>query len=414
MINNKKGVIVGVNTFNIGSTGRIMLQIGTFAEKMQYTFIPFYPKCRDNSKKNPKHGKFIGDRITRNIHYILGEYFGLEGFGSLFATYKFIKQMKEINPNIIHLHNIHGCYLNFPILFKYIKKYNLKVVWTLHDCWTFTGRCPYFIKSECDKWKVGCGKCVYPKNEYPYARRDTTHFMWKSKKRWFQDIQQMIIVTPSKWLAGLVKQSYLSSYEVKVINNGIDIEKFKPVETAFRKNNGITYEEKIILGVAFNWDERKGLDVFLELFKRLDQGKYKIVLVGTNSEVDKKLPKEIISIHRTDSQEQLAEIYSAADCFVNPTREDNFPTVNLEALACGTPVVSFDVGGSIEMLTETTGIGIKVGDIESMESAVKEVCISKKFTCESCRNQALKFDYRIKMKNYVQLYERINGNYDTE
>jgi glycosyltransferase involved in cell wall biosynthesis len=226
--------------------------------------------------------------------------------------------------------------------------------------------------------------------------------MWKLKKKWFTGIKDATIITPSQWLGDLVKQSYLGEYPVKVINNGIDLSVFKPTESDFRKKHNLE-NKHILLGVALFWDYKKGLDVFIELSKRLDD-RYQIVLVGTSDEVDKQLPNNIISIHRTQNQEELAEIYSTADVLLNPTREDTFPTVNIESLACGTPIVTFNTGGSPEIINETCGVVTEVNDVDHMEKAIRRICEEKPYSKEACVSRASNFDKDEKFKEYVELY----------
>ena len=217
----------------------------------------------------------------------------------------------------------------------------------------------------------------------------------------------MTIVTPSEWLAGLVKESYLKDYPVKVINNGIDLNVFKPTESDFRKKYALE-NKYIVLGVAFGWGRRKGLDVFIELEKRFDKEKYKVVLVGTDDNVDKLLPENIISIHRTQNQTELAKIYSAADVFANPTREENYPTVNMESVACGTPVVTFNTGGSPEMLDETCGAAVAKNDIDAMYNEIIRICEAKPYSLEACIKKAKGFDKNEKFGEYIRLYEVLN------
>ena len=304
---------------------------------------------------------------------------------------------------MIHLHNLHGWYINFPLLFKYIKKNNIRVIWTLHDCWTFTGHCPHFDMIGCEKWKTGCYQCPQI-GEYPASYADISKWMYKHKKQWFTGVEDMTLVTPSEWLANLTRQSFLKDYPVKVINNGIDLSIFKPTESDFRKKYDL--EDKfILLGVAFGWGKRKGLDVFIELSKRLDE-RYQIVLVGTDENVDKQLPKNIISIYRTQNQTELAEIYTAADLFVNPTREENFPTVNIESLACGTPIVTFRTGGSPEIIDESCGVVVEKDDIDGMQKEIERIYEKRPFGQEDCVKRAQNFDMNDKFAEYVELYER--------
>ena len=230
--------------------------------------------------------------------------------------------------------------------------------------------------------------------------------MWKKKRSWFTGVPDMTLVTPSQWLADLVKRSFLSEYPVEVIPNGIDLNVFKPRASDFRRRYHIPEGKNILLGVAFGWGERKGLDVFLELAKRLDGAKYQIVLVGTDDSVDKQLPESIISIHRTENQQQLAVIYTAADLFVNPTREENYPTVNMESIACGTPVLTFRTGGSPEIVSPDTGSVVDCDDVDSLEKEIVRICQTKPYTEERCLNRAAEFDQFRRFKEYIRLYER--------
>lgn len=395
-----------INSCNFGSTGNIMLEIAETAENGGYTAAVCYPQSRDNSRKQKEKDFIIGTRFSRNIHLMLAEITGLNGCFSYCSTLKLLKKLDKFKPDIIHLHNLHNCYINLPMLFKYIKKHNIKTVWTLHDCWSFTGHCPHFDMIGCDKWKTGCYSCPQYK-EYPKSLFDNSKYMYRLKKKWFTGIKDMTIVTPSEWLAGLVKESYLKDYPVKVINNGIDLNVFKPTESDFREKYALE-NKYIVLGVAFGWGRRKGLDVFVELARRLDKEKYKVVLVGTDDNIDKLLPDNIISIHRTQNQTELAEIYTAADVFANPTREENYPTVNMEALACGTPVVTFNTGGSPEMFDETCGAAVAKDDNDAMYNEIIRICEAKPYSMEACIKKAKGFDKNEKFGEYIRLYEVLN------
>lgn len=394
--------ILEINQVNFGSTGHIMLQIADLATKKGHEVIcSFYAR---RNKDKDKNCIYIGNKVSHNIHKKLYRKTGNNGCYSKISTWNFLRKVKKFDPDLIHIHNLHNCYINLPMLFDYIKKNNKKVVWTLHDCWSFTGQCPYFTAVGCEKWKTGCHDCEQI-NRYPSCSVDRTDKMWKLKKEWFTGVQNLTIVTPSQWLADLAKQSFLKDYPVKVINNGINLDVFKPTESDFRTKHNLE-DKKIILGVASVWEVRKGLDVFIELSKRLDD-RYKIVLVGTNDEVDKKLPEGIISIHRTSNQKELAELYTAADVFFIPTREDNFPTVNMESLACGTPVLTFNTGGSPEMVDEATGVVLMNEDIASVEQAVISMCESGKYSKEACTERAKQYDSGLKYNEYLSLFENI-------
>lgn len=395
--------ILEINVCNFASTGNIMLEIKKKAETQGNTVFVSYPKSRSNMKKPVDNALYIGSILGRNLHLLLSYLTGLNGCFSYLSTLRFLRRISKIAPDIIHLHNLHNCYINIPLLFRYIKKHRIPVIWTLHDCWSFTGQCAYFTMAGCDKWKTGCHHCPQYR-EYPAAMVDRTQTMWKRKIKWFTGVEDLTIVTPSQWLADLVKQSFLKAYPVKVINNGIDLSVFRPSESDFRKKYDIPQDRHILLGVASSWEARKGADVFAELANRLGRD-FQIVLVGTNDTVDQQLPKNIISIHRTYNRQELAEIYTAADVFVNPTREENYPTVNMEAIACGTPVVTFRTGGSPEMLDETCGSVVACDDVDALEKEIVRICQERPYSQEACMARAKTFDMNDRFEEYVRLYE---------
>ena len=392
-----------INSCNYGSTGNIMLQIAQKGNSENLTVISCFPASRSNAKKEVSQELVIGNRLSRNVHLLMAHFTGLNGCYSIWETHRFLRKLKRDNTEVIHLHNLHNCYINLPMLFHFIKKNNIPVVWTLHDCWAFTGHCPHFTITKCNKWKTGCCKCPSYR-DYPGSFFDNSKFMWKLKKAWFTGVGNLTIVAPSQWLADLVKQSFLRDYPVKVINNGIDLSVFKPTLSDFRERYHIQAEKKLLLGVAFGWSFRKGLDVFIELSKCLSREEYQIVLVGTDDVVDKLLPGNIISIHRTQNQLELAEIYSAADLLVNPTREDNFPTVNIEALACGTPVATFKTGGSPEIIDENCGI------VLSEQNYIFEIKQFQKshFLSEDCQKRAKNYDQGRVQRAYIELYKSLS------
>ena len=398
-----------LNSVPYGSTAKIMLGIGRLLVDEEFevtacTGYSYHP-LEDFAKSSKISYIRVGSFIDKSLHMYMAKMLGNHGQHSKIATMMFIHKLKKLAPDVIHLHNIHGWYLNYSMFFDYLKKNNIHVIWTLHDCWAFTGGCAHFTFSKCDRWKRNCGGCENL-NQYPIASEmDKTKEMFDSKRKSFLGVDNITIITPSQWLASLVKQSFLKDYFVKVINNGINTEVFKPTEGQFRKKYGVE-EKKIVLGVSFGWDERKGLDVFIELSRRLDNS-YQIVLVGTDDNIDKRLPLKIISIHRTQSQKELAEIYTAADVFVNPTKEENYPTVHMEALACGTPVITFDTGGAREMLNEKCGEVVPYNDIDLLEKEIRYRCEECCFSQDECLNQAKKFDEKERYKEYLDLYRSL-------
>ena len=345
-----------------------------------------------------------GGLLSKTAHMYLARLTGRIGCFSALPTARLLKKMEAFQPDVIHLHNLHGWFVNLPMLFSWLKRHDIPVVWTLHDCWALTGHCPHFAMAGCEKWKTGCGNCSQYR-DYPQSRVDRSAVMWKKKKAWFTGVKDLTIVTPSRWLADQVKESFLKDYPVRVIHNGIDRLVFRPMESDFRKKHHC--EDKcILLGVAFDWGVRKGLDVFVELAKRLDD-RYKIVLVGTNEAVDKDLPENIISIHRTRDQRELAQIYTAADLFVNPTREDTFPTVNMEALACGTPVLTFRTGGSPEIPDESCGCVVDCDDVDGLEAQIRRIATERPYTAEACVRRAANFELKARFGEYIQLYKEV-------
>ena len=400
--------IAEINMVHNGSTGKIMLQVAKVARKNGDAVKTYSPIRFARGKKLtfPEIDEHLywGTRAESCFHYYVGTLLGKNGMFSRRGTKQIIKDLEFFNPDIIHLHNLHAYCINLPMLFNYIKKNRIKVIWTLHDCWAFTGHCPHFVIAKCDRWKTGCHHCPQPR-VYPKMYIDTSKKMYELKKEWFCGVEDMTIVTPSQWLADLVKQSFLKDYPVKVINNGIDLSIFKPTKSDFRKKYGLE-NKKVVLGVSFGWGYRKGLDVFVELSKRLSDD-YRIVLVGTDANTDANLPENIISIHRTDNQTELAKIYSAADVFVIPTREENYPTVNMEAIACGTPVVTFRTGGSPEIVDESCGSVVEVDDVDAIEKEIIRICEEKPYSESACLERAKTFDMNDRFEEYVELYGEV-------
>ena len=395
--------IVQINGGTKGSTGKIMFGIADVARAQGHEVMCASPITTTNRDDGKNCGYYrIGTFNSRRVNVALARLTGFNGCFAWIETYMLLKKIDEFNPDLIHLHNLHNSYINLPMLFSYIKKRNVPTVWTLHDCWAFTGQCPYFTIKNCSKWKTGCHSCSQYR-DYPASLYDNTKKMWNLKKKWFTGVNNMTIVTPSQWLANLARQSYLGEYQIVVINNGIDLNVFRSTPSNFRSRLDIQKDKHIVLGVSFSWGYRKGLDCFVEMATKLGDN-YQIVLVGTDVEIDKSLPKNIISIHITQNQKELAAIYSVADVFVMPTREENYPTVNLESIACGTPVVTFDTGGSSEMLDSNVDRVVPVDDIDKLINEIKNTCtMSKK------QFQKKNLDYinmETKFYEYITLYAK--------
>lgn len=379
----------------IRSTGRICTDLATALEAQGHEVKIAYG--RENVPEQfKKYAIRIGSDIEVKLHGVKARLLDGTGFGSRAATEKFIKWVKEYDPDVIHLHNIHGYYINVEVLFKYIKTCGKKIIWTLHDCWSFTGHCAYFDYIGCDKWKTGCFRCSQ-KKEYPTRiGPDMSKRNYKLKYELFTGIKDIVLVTPSQWLADLVAESYMNKYPITVIHNGVDTNIFKPTESNVKERYRCK-GKKIILGVAAVWDKRKGLDSFIELSERLDES-YQIVLVGLSKEQIEQLPSNVIGVKRTNSVQELSELYSAAYVFVNPTLEDNYPTTNIEALACGTPVISYRTGGSIESAAKY-GCVVEKNDIQGILNELKNIGTKKMQNCDLSVNNMV--------KKYISLYMKV-------
>ena len=383
----------------IRSTGRICTDLATALEAQGHEVKIAYG--RENVPEQfQKYAVRIGTDLDVKLHGVRARVADGAGFGSKRATEKFIEWVKEYDPDVIHLHNIHGYYINVEVLFNYLKTCGKKIIWTLHDCWAFTGHTPYCDSVNCERWITGCYECPLTK-AYPASFVDRSKHNWKKKKEVFSGVRDLTVITPSEWLAGLIRKSFLAEYQVKVINNGIDTSQFYPIESDFRKKNGL--EGKfVLLGVATSWDEMKGYSDYMKLAELLGE-EYKVALVGLTKEQIKGLPREILGIERTSSVKELAEIYSAADLFLNLSYCENYPTVNIEAMSCGTPVLTYKTGGSPEIVEKYGGIVVEQGNT----TAVANKCRNIKSGEERIKNSFVleENDNSVVIKNYLKLYE---------
>lgn len=393
------------SVINSGSTGRIAEEIGLTAIAAGWkSYIAYGRNDRPSSSKLIK----IGTDKDIKLHGLQTRLFDRHGLGSKGATTDFIRQVEDIKPDIVHLHNIHGYYINMEVLFHYLKKVNIPVVWTFHDCWPITGHCSYFTFVGCEKWKKKCYDCPQ-KTSYPASWLvDRSEKNFHLKKELFTSLPNLTLVPVSNWLSGILKDSYLQGFPIKLIHNGINTDVFKPsTSRAFRSKHDL--ENKfILLGVASVWSPRKGLKDFFELSKHLNS-EYQIVLVGLSREQIEQLPDNILGIERTESVEELAELYASCDVYVNPTYEDNFPTTNLESLACGTPVITYKTGGSPEAIDELTGIVVEQGNIGKLIDAFEMVKNKgKQYYSDACVNRAHRlYKKEDRYQEYIELYERL-------
>lgn len=349
----------------------------------------------------------IGTRLNKYWHWLGSRLWDAQGFCSRKATKKLVDEIKAYQPDVIHLHNLHGYYLHVEVLFDYLKHAGIPVVWTLHDCWTMTGHCSHFDYIHCEKWKSGCFQCPQT-GCYPICiGLDRSRLNYARKKSAFCGVPGLTLVSPSQWLCDIVSQSFLRDYPLRLIRNGIDLSRFSPAQSDLKERLGLV-GKKVVLGVAQVWGERKGLTAFLRLSEKLPD-EYQIVLVGMTSEQQQKLPRKIIGIGRTSTVSELTEYYSMADSFVNPTLEDTSPLTNLEALACGTPVITYATGGSPECISEGMGLVVPRDDLDGL---CRGILLQRKTPeiSRRCIVQAGNFDSKKTFAKYCSLFQEVKGN----
>ncbi len=387
-------------TANWGSTGRIAEDIGKLVIRAGWESWIAYGRGNSQSASNLIR---IGNDWDMRLHGIRSRLFDDHGLASARVTRKFIEQVSALKPDLIHLHNIHGYYLNYPLLFDFLKAWGGPVVWTLHDCWPFTGHCAYYDYSRCDRWKKECHDCPQLKAYPASVWKDRSMKNFRDKRRAFLELPNLTFVPVSNWLRHELAKSFLKAYPAVTIHNGIDTDLFHPVV----KKNVEETDKKVVLGVASVWDRRKGLEEFVRLRERLSDD-YVIILVGLSQDQISTLPNGITGIRRTESVAQLVALYNMADVFVNPTLEDNFPTTNLEALACGTPVITYRTGGSPEAIDDATGFVVAYQDIDALSAKVIETCEKSPFKVSDCRARALlHYDKNKVFAKYIQLYDSL-------
>lgn len=392
-------VNTGVNT---GSTGRIAEDIGKIMMSRGHESYIAYGR---DSRPSDSELIRIGGRADMYLHGLKTVVFDRHGFGSARATRDFIRHVEHMAPDVIGMHNIHGYYLNIEEWFTYLASAGNPLFWTLHDCWSFTGHCTYFDDIDCKKWQTGCHSC--PKlRKYPASYfADNSKSNYLDKSRLFNSVRDMEIIVPSQWLRDVVQKSFLSGRQVHVIHNGVNTRVFRPMDSDLKERLSLK-GKRVVMGCANTWDKRKGLEDLVKMRNMLPDS-IDIVAVGLSQEQIKALPAGIHGFSRTSGPEELAEYYNMADVFANPTYQDNFPTTNIEALACGTPVVTYRTGGSPEAVDAETGIVVDKGDLAGMGKAIQEVMSSGSLTRERCRKRAeIHFDQHKQFSRYAEIFEK--------
>lgn len=390
-----------------GSTGKIVTDIHSQLINAGVESIVVYGRGTHRNIDD-NHVYNMGSKVEQAYHLAASRVFDNHGLHSVNATRKLIAYLEKENPDIYHLHNIHGYYLNYPIFFDFLKRENKPVVWTLHDCWAFTGHCAYFDYAQCEKWKIQCQSCpekrAYPKSLF----KDNSSANYSLKKNVFNTLNNLKIVTPSYWLKRRVAESFLREYQVEVIPNGINLDVFQPHQSSIRNRFNLSEDKLVVLGVANIWERRKGLDDFLKIAEGIGE-KVQFVIVGLNSNQLKDLPNNVVGLERTNSVDELVALYSIADIFLNTTLEDNFPTTNLESLACGTFGITYNTGGSPEAYTSKTGYVVDKGDKQAVIDYILATVENGKLgTKNECVMSAKERYSHIKAaKSYLRLYKRI-------
>lgn len=392
-----------------GSTGKIVNDIYYTIEAQGNESLIAFGR---GSKPDGVNAVKISSGTDNRLHGLLTRVFDKHGFGSVKATKNLVSKIKEYNPDIIHLHNLHGYYLNIQLLFDFLLKYNKPVVWTLHDCWPITGHCAHFDYVKCEKWKTGCFKCPQ-KTRYPASYIiDNSETNYKRKKLLFNQINKMKITVPSKWMESIIKKSFLCKYPINIIYNGIDIKKFKSLKSdIYQDKYGIRNNKHIILGVSNIWDDQKGLEDFLSLSKLVNKDDI-IFLIGLSKKQIRKLPDNVIGIKRTENIQELVELYANADVLFNPSKEETFGLVTAEAMACGTPVIVYNSTASPELIGNRCGYSVRTGDlkgvIDSMDKIKKN---GKDYYSNYCIEHVTDNFNRIdKINEYIKLYHSLLSN----
>lgn len=397
----EKKTILQVNiTCQQGSTGRLVAETHKYLVEKGYDSRIAY-----SAFKSDIIGSFkIESKVENYLRRALNKCFGKKYSHSMLGTLRLIKNIKQVKPDLIHLHNIQQNSIDFPMLMKFLKKYNVPVVYTLHDCWAFTGGCYHFTNINCDHYKIGCIDCKLEKKQRDINNKFPS-CIYEEKKNLLSALPELRIICVSNWLRDTASKSYMGNLSMETIYNGIDTSIFKPMNTNKREEIGVSDEKFVILGVANYWDSRKGLNIFFELAELLDK-RYKIVLVGIEQ---KECPNNITAIERTTNIQELAEIYSCADVLINASKEETFGLVAAESMACGTPVIAYDSTACGEVVNNDTGILLKSFYMEELLDAIDTIWINgkKKYSEKCIGNVKENFSNEIMLKKYTEVYEQL-------
>lgn len=392
---------------NTGSTGRITESIGAIALSKGWDCFIVHGARYSNPPSCMKSIKAI-TKVGEYIHFIEGLFKDNHGLALGGMTRKIVDQIKIIKPDIVHLHCIHGYYINYEILFDYLNTTNIPLVWTFHDCWPFTGHCSHFSMINCEKWKKnGCFDCPL-KGDYPKSFVDCSERNYNLKRNLFGSNKNLNIVTVSKWLEDLTKQSFLGKKPIQTIYNGVDTSIFSPKNIDHLRYKHKIGNRKVLLGVATAWQISKGFNDFMRLSNCLPDDVC-IIMIGLDERQIKYLPSNVIGLKRTESVSELAEYYSLADIVLNLSYQETFGLTTVEGMSCGTPSIVYNTTASPELITEKTGRVVNPGDIIGLKNAIDELLYLGKdsFSAECRRRVCCNYDKEKQFKKYMELYKSL-------
>lgn len=389
---------------NNGSNGSIARDIGSIAlAKGWKSYLAYGRRAIPSDSELIR----IGNNVDIGIHGVISRLFDLHGLGSIISTFFFLRKVKRIKPDIVHLHNIHGYFINYRMLFNYLDKEKIPIVWTFHDCWPFTGHCGHFIGFNCYRWQKKCGKCP-AKKSYPASFfLDNSANNYSLKKRLFTSLPTIHVVTVSNWLKSVVEQSFFKKYDITTIYDGIDIDSFKYTESNLKEELGVL-GKYVLVAAAANWSKSKGWDDYLAISKVLPDN-YVIILIGVNPSQIANLPSNIIGIPHVEGREKLAEYYSIADILLNLSYAETFGMTTAEAMACGTPGISYNITACPELLTPETGIVVEPGNIQQVLNAIEQIIRKGKDSYRTaCRQRVIdNYNFKIINQKYFDIYNII-------
>lgn len=396
--------VLQINVVNgTKSTGRACLEL---AEYLNENGHQSYVACALGQNYDFEY--LIGSYFGKKVHALFSRLFGNQGYYSRFSTYKLIKYIDTLNPDIIHLNTLHSNYINLKMLFNYINIKNMPTVITLHDAWFYTGKCCFYTEANCFRWLNECGKCPQLKKDNPSWFFDRTMKNLLDKKKWIENTQRLAVVGVSDWITNEARRSILNTAKIiSRVYNWIDLDEFKPIKNTSLKKALNLQGEFIIIGVASKWVDRKGLLSFIELSKMITNG-MKIILVGRIDE-DVSLPNNIINIPETNSKQELAEYYSMADVFITFSKEESFGKVTAEALACGTPAIVYDSTANSEIVGEDCGYVVQTDNIVEVMSCITKIELHGKETfSDNCRQFVINnFSKEDRIRDYLDIYTNL-------